>query len=122
MLTKSFFYGIVVASITWAVSIYLFYNLQDGPTKLALKSAKNFEKSRNVHLSMAVKELSTFLYRKFPNRSVTNLFFLDNVVGMIKNDDDLRAREYGYKTYAFNSFISESLDLNRSIADTRHEL
>lgn len=43
-------------------------------------------------------------------------------VGLIRNAEDKRIREEGYKRHAFNVLVSTRLDNNRDIPDTRHEV
>jgi len=41
---------------------------------------------------------------------------------MVKNLEDQRKRDEGYKSYAFNVLISDNLGVRRNIPDTRHKL
>lgn len=41
---------------------------------------------------------------------------------MVKNVEDQRKRDVGYKNYAFNVLISDNLGVRRNIPDTRHKL
>lgn len=47
---------------------------------------------------------------------------LVNELGMVKNADDKRIRDEGYKIHAFNTLVSKSLSYHRDVPDTRHKL
>lgn len=43
-------------------------------------------------------------------------------LGMVRNIQEQRKREEGYKNFAFNTLVSDKLGLHRNIPDTRHKL
>ena len=42
-------------------------------------------------------------------------------LGVAKNEQEVKLREDGYKTFAFNTLVSSRLGLNRTLPDTRHK-
>lgn len=45
-----------------------------------------------------------------------------NELGVVKNEEEQKIREEGYKQHAFNVLISNKLSYHRSIPDTRNKL
>ncbi|XP_076748570.1 polypeptide N-acetylgalactosaminyltransferase 35A [Xylocopa sonorina] len=43
-------------------------------------------------------------------------------LGMVKNIEDQRKRDEGYKNYSFNILVSDNIGLYRELPDTRHKL
>lgn len=43
-------------------------------------------------------------------------------LGMVKSDADRQLRDNGYKHFAFNVLVSQTLDLHRKVPDTRNKL
>lgn len=41
---------------------------------------------------------------------------------MVRNSDDQRKRDEGYKSYSFNVLVSDNIKLHRQLPDTRHKL
>lgn len=41
---------------------------------------------------------------------------------MVKNYDDQRKRDEGYKNYSFNILVSDNIGMHRELPDTRHKL
>ena len=65
---------------------------------------------------------------KQPIKSNANSNKIDNddlwasELGAAKNEQELRIREEGYNTYAFNTLVSLRLGLSRKLPDTRHKV
>ena len=52
---------------------------------------------------------------------IVNIVGLDEL-GMVRNMEEQRKREEGYKNFAFNTLVSDNLSLLRDVPDTRHYL
>ena len=46
----------------------------------------------------------------------------DVYFGLVKNDDDIRKKEYGYEKFAFNLLVSDRIGYRRDIPDTRNKM
>ena len=44
-----------------------------------------------------------------------------NDIGLVKNHEDKKIRDDGYKNFAYNSLVSKRLGFHREINDTRHK-
>ncbi|XP_053975440.1 polypeptide N-acetylgalactosaminyltransferase 35A-like isoform X2 [Hylaeus anthracinus] len=156
----SFISGIVIASITWAFSLYMYSKLSQNadiinPTMLMSESSKLMKEStfdhkihndRQLRLhhnmifydnkeSMNDKNVNNLKESNFKNSnkllqqlqpvpvkpSITIGQDLDEL-GMVKNLDDQRKREEGFKNYSFNILVSDNIGLHRELPDTRHKL
>ncbi|KAL4705705.1 hypothetical protein ACJJTC_018778 [Scirpophaga incertulas] len=47
---------------------------------------------------------------------------LDSQLGLIRNAEDVRAREKGYNLYAFNTLVSQRIGNHRGLPDTRNKM
>lgn len=68
---------------------------------------------------MQVKLLITLNEMHFTNKT---LFLALNELGLVKNEEEQRIRDEGYKQHAFNVLISNKLSYHRNIPDTRNKL
>ncbi|XP_008213320.2 polypeptide N-acetylgalactosaminyltransferase 35A [Nasonia vitripennis] len=154
----SFFYGIVIASVTWAFSLYLYSRLSQNdnnvnPTMFVSDLPNSLKESTFDQRIRQRQENSNSIYklgkelvggkeqydwksrREYKNSdkllqqlmpvpvkpSVTVGQGLDEL-GLVKNMDEQKKREEGYKSFAFNVLVSDNLSLHRDIPDTRHKL
>ncbi|XP_043255838.1 polypeptide N-acetylgalactosaminyltransferase 35A-like isoform X1 [Colletes gigas] len=156
----SFISGIVIASITWAFSLYLYSKLSQNadivnPTMVMPETSKLLKESTFNHKAFNDRELrlrDNLIYHhdkemlvdkgsynlKGPNFKNSNKLLqqlqpvpvkpsvtigqdLDEL-GMVKNLDDQRKRDEGYKNYSFNILVSDNIGLHRQLPDTRHKL
>ncbi|XP_014239119.1 polypeptide N-acetylgalactosaminyltransferase 35A [Trichogramma pretiosum] len=140
----SFLFGIVIASLTWAFSLYLYSRLSrhDVAAAAATATGSNPTIASNYYneLDGRYDSGSRGLYKNSPqllqrmqaipikrrqqqhdNSSSTIGQGLDEI-GLVRNNEEHRRREEGYKNHAFNTFISDSLSLSRPVPDTRHKL
>ncbi|XP_076663956.1 polypeptide N-acetylgalactosaminyltransferase 35A [Andrena cerasifolii] len=156
----SFISGIVIASLTWAISLYLYSKLSQNantanPTMLTPERSKLLRQYTFDHDVYSDRELGlrdnrvfhpdketlddkgtyNLKGRNFKNSekllqqlmpvpvkpTVTLGQDLDEL-GMVRNFDDQRKRDEGYKNYSFNVLVSDNIKLHRQLPDTRHKL
>ena len=65
----------------------------------------------------ASSESSQQQYNKTDSVDSTDVYF-----GLVKNDDDIRKKEYGYEKFAFNLLVSDRIGYRRDIPDTRNKM
>ncbi|XP_011647130.1 polypeptide N-acetylgalactosaminyltransferase 11-like, partial [Pogonomyrmex barbatus] len=147
----SFLSGIVIASLTWAFSLYLYSRLTQNaittsPTMLSLSNHReSIDKEMlrdNIIIARNEKQIiiGKNAYNLKSNKdSRNNNLLLQQLqpvpvkpaitleqgldeLGMVKNLEDQQKRDEGYKNYAFNVLISDNLGIRRNIPDTRHKL
>ncbi|KAM0729193.1 Polypeptide N-acetylgalactosaminyltransferase 35A [Formica fusca] len=151
----SFLSGIVIASLTWAFSLYLYSRLSQNsiaasPTMLVPgisihrekeidkeimlrdniiiahneKQILSDKKSYNLKDNKDYRNNNLLLHhlRPVPVKPAVTLDQGLDELGMVKNVEDQRKRDAGYKNYAFNVLISDNLGVRRNIPDTRHKL
>ncbi|CAG9862920.1 unnamed protein product [Phyllotreta striolata] len=99
-INKSFFYGIIVASITWLVSVFFYLHLV---------------RNQNVNTNPSTTKL------EYIDKLQDSTDDLENV-GLIRSPNDQKIKEEGYKIHAYNTLVSDRLSLNRIIPDTRNAL
>lgn len=146
---KSFLFGIIFASTTWAVSLYLYWRLtQDSssskytPTQPSFMLSAKYSRKGDVNLPyeddfkkyMRSKakyfdpdkfENSDKLLKHLQPKLIKPVGYMDEglaELGMVKTVEDLRFRDEGYKLHGFNALASRNLGYNRTIPDTRHKL
>ncbi|PNF43408.1 Polypeptide N-acetylgalactosaminyltransferase 35A [Cryptotermes secundus] len=140
---NSFLLGIAFASITWAVSLYLYSVItQESSAKLATTSkapfidvstpnsndidiplepkaeGKSVHSLKNGHYWNGYKNSDTLIHKLQPKTLKPHI----DEVGMVKTVEDQALKMEGYKVHAFNVLVSRELSYNRDIPDTRHHL
>ncbi|KAK0078663.1 hypothetical protein PV325_002222 [Microctonus aethiopoides] len=139
----SFMSGIIIASITWAFSLYLYSKLSQNantanPTMLVAEYSIPLEESvfhqRIIHDNrisnhdkekMGMKKNSDKLIQQLQPVPIKPSEVLGNgldELGLVRNMEDQKLRDEGYKKFAFNILVSNNLDLHREIPDTRNKL
>lgn len=143
-LNRSFLYGICFSSITWVVSLYLYWQLtssSSNPQLSSISSEKMFDyRSRNeINNNVLPEEDDEGLnnYKKQKFKSYVNSENLIkqlqpvaikgrdsplNELGMVRSLEDRKLKDEGYKIHAFNVLISSQLSFHRVIPDTRNKL
>jgi polypeptide N-acetylgalactosaminyltransferase len=147
---RSFFCGVVVGVLlTWALSFYLYYSLNN--SEISNKLA-NFQKNifnddsdeeSDEKLSNSIDEKhdkfvdgkSSYFkqrlkkekaQRKISRQLIDELqpvtIKQDPEFGLIRNVEDQFVRDNGYKTHAFNVLVSSQIGNFRDVPDTRHKM
>lgn len=145
---KSFFCGVVVGVlITWALSFYLYYSLNNSqPLSNLQKNIFNYdseeddsEEEKVIDNSIKQEKLSdgksAYIKDKFrkekENRKISRKLVdeltpvtakQETEFGLIRNAEDQFVRDSGYKTHAFNVLVSNQIGPFRDIPDTRHKV
>ncbi|XP_043498120.1 polypeptide N-acetylgalactosaminyltransferase 35A isoform X1 [Polistes fuscatus] len=128
----AFLTGVVMASLTWILSLYLYSTLShnEGNKNIesslpsfnflqALTNTKNFSKGINNYENS--DKLLHHLQAVSLKPAVTLGDGLDTL-GMVRNFEDQRKRDEGYKNYSFNILVSDNIGFYRDILDTRYKL
>ncbi|XP_008543065.1 polypeptide N-acetylgalactosaminyltransferase 35A [Microplitis demolitor] len=134
----SFISGIIIASITWAFSLYLYSKLTQNsnvvnPTMLVSEYTIPLEESvfkqKIIHSigdgRVGIKRNSDKLIQQLqpvPIKSAIGLEYGLDELGLVRNIEDQKKRDDGYKKYAFNGLVSDNIGINRLIPDTRNKL
>lgn len=162
----SFISGIIIASVTWAFSLYLYSKLTQNanvvnPTMLVSEytipleesvfkqkivhdngeeriggkrnSAKLIKQLQPVPIKSAIGlEYGTiYLFSQlrfinyffgFANNNCFNFITGLDELGLVRNIEDQKKRDDGYKKYAFNTLVSDNIGISRTIPDTRNKL
>lgn len=63
-----------------------------------------------------------FFFGKFLRLNPINNFPELLELGMVRTIEDQALKDEGYKLHAYNILVSNRLEFNRSIPDTRHQL
>lgn len=150
---KSFILGVFVGIlVTWALSFYLYYSLNNNQTSELTKLQKNIfnfdnsgEDSGDLKISNSIvspekeqlvdgKEsyFKSKLKKEKEKRKISQKLMdqLQPVTavkqfeefGIIRSIEDQATRDSGYKTHAFNVLVSNNLGSFRHIPDTRHKV
>lgn len=127
-LNKSFIYGICFSSITWLISLYLYWQLTT--TKCVLKLEDDCNVISNNSLSVFKSSLKSSDVNGYVNgmdlvkqlQPINKEAVSLDEIGMVRTQKDRLMRDEGYKMYAFNVLISSHLKYNRTIPDTRNKL
>ncbi|XP_033323717.1 polypeptide N-acetylgalactosaminyltransferase 35A isoform X1 [Megalopta genalis] len=156
----SFLSGVIIASLTWTFSLYLYSRLSQYsnlfnstvPVSKNLKLFKEPTFDHNVYSDRALtlydnlivhdgKEVSvqkgSYKLKGSSYKNSKNLIQhlqpvpikpavtlgdgLDEL-GIVRNYDDQKKRDEGYKNYAFNVLVSDNIGTHRVLPDTRHKL
>lgn len=150
---KSFLLGVFVGVlVTWALSFYLYYSLnqsQNSQLSNLQKNIFNFDdsdendsengseqkhsNSLGVKHDKSVDGKTSYFKNKLKNESKRKIsrklveelqpvVEQDDEFGIIKSLDDQLTRDNGYKTHAFNVLVSNHIGSYRIIPDTRHKV
>ncbi|KAG8229030.1 hypothetical protein J437_LFUL007585 [Ladona fulva] len=123
---NSFCLGIACASITWTVSLYLYYQMNWEGSKTERRhneyasSKESLSSSDNDHYNNVAmnKPYSS-------NLSSANMLNFGSG-GKFKNSqallDHLQPRDEGYRSHAFNVLVSHGIGYHREVPDTRNFL
>lgn len=147
-INKSFLYGIGCASVTWIISLYLYTQLTKtstnntlkalSPSSAALKNEfldnetwkykkKNKDKSsyknsqgNYVNSNDLIEKLKP-IQKNAPN--ISDKFEEELIdLGLVRNAEEQRIKDEGYKVHAYNVLLSNKLGYHREIPDTRNPL
>ncbi|KAL2749652.1 polypeptide N-acetylgalactosaminyltransferase 35A isoform X1 [Vespula maculifrons] len=128
----AFITGVVIASLTWILSLYLYSTLSHNEGNKNIYSslpASNFlqvlTKTKTFDKGINNYENSNKLLHHLQAVSLKPSITLDNgldTLGMVRNLEDQQKRDEGYKNYSFNILVSDNIGLYRDIPDTRNEL
>nr|XP_050862768.1 polypeptide N-acetylgalactosaminyltransferase 35A-like isoform X3 [Vespula vulgaris] len=128
----AFITGVVIASLTWILSLYLYSTLSHNEGNKHIYSslpASNFlqvlTKTKTFDKGINNYENSNKLLHHLQAVSLKPSITLDNgldTLGMVRNLEDQQKRDEGYKNYSFNILVSDNIGLYRDIPDTRNEL
>lgn len=145
---KSFLCGVFVGVlVTWAVSFYLYFSLDNSlPSKLTTlqknifnfdddsgesdedlknsnslsdRDAREFEGKAAYAKGKALKKKK--ISQKLMQELTPVTIKQQEEFGIIKSIDDQFTRDSGYKTHAFNILVSNNIGNFRDIPDTRHK-
>lgn len=139
-----FLLGIIVASFTWAVSIYLYWSLnKEKYVSHTLNSSIGYRRQMQNDIVIPYEDDEKKRWRaKSKYYDPNNLIKKDDIIrqklnpvpikavndnemsdiGIVRSLDDLKVRNEGYKLHGFNALISKNLDYHRIIPDTRNKL
>lgn len=145
---RSFLFGILFASVTWSISLYLYWKLNETtvsysstrkPNNFASipnrplqndillpyeNDEKKLQRSKSKYYSNKYKNSETLINHLQPEK-VKPIVDVDEdlaTLGYVKTPEDLKIRDKGYRLYGFNALASRNLDYHRAIPDTRHKL
>lgn len=148
---KSFLLGVFVGIlVTWALSFYLYYSLNNNQQPSKSKPQNNIfnfdsdeDDSAELKISNSIigspeklvdGKVSYFkskLKKEKDKRKISQKQFDElkpvtvkqfEEFGIIKSIEDQNIRDSGYKTHAFNVLVSNNLGSFRHIPDTRHKV
>ncbi|KAG6457970.1 hypothetical protein O3G_MSEX010589 [Manduca sexta] len=134
-INNSFLWGIIFASATWTISLYLYWLLNmsalegknllyDNPKSGSDKYSANMWKSHKIRSDyqrkMMLKE--KFAKQLGMKKSANPDNGLDKQFGLIRNAEDVRIRDKGYNLHAFNTLVSQRIGNHRGLPDTRNKL
>ncbi|XP_052865700.1 polypeptide N-acetylgalactosaminyltransferase 35A [Anopheles cruzii] len=145
MTNKSFLWGVAAASLTWAISLYLYWNLSrsTSPTGISgrppMSGKGTGEHAGHLQNRFDTADKSRYHFkqkydrflrekekRRISHRLVDEMHpMLPNGTdefGMVQNSEEQFIRDIGYRKHAFNVLVSNKLGPFRAIPDTRHKL
>ncbi|KAG0720702.1 Polypeptide N-acetylgalactosaminyltransferase 35A [Chionoecetes opilio] len=119
--TKSFFLGMITASVTWVIVIYLYCSLVEdvGNPYATPKEFSRREDGEHPRFQQGPRE-ETQVTAVGDGRALAQDPPLEEL-GLVKTHVDQQVKEDGYRLHAFNSLISSRLSPHRSVPDTRHK-
>lgn len=128
----AFITGVVMASLTWTLSLYLYsrlsYNEGNKTVDLSLHTSNFLERiiePINPNKDTSIYKNSNKLLQQLqtvPVKSAVTLGDGLDALGMVRNLEDQRKRDEGYKRYSFNILVSDNIGFHRELPDTRHKL
>lgn len=143
-LNNSFLLGILVASFTWIITIYLYYTLNSNSLEVGVASnppkidSSNFLPNQlenhvvNKDKSKVGKGDFEEKYKKYKKEKKYSQKLIDELIpvkipsvlekeeyGAINNLEDQLVRDDGYKNHAFNVLVSNNIGNFRDLPDTR---
>ncbi|XP_049764207.1 polypeptide N-acetylgalactosaminyltransferase 35A [Schistocerca cancellata] len=118
---NSFIVGVLVASVTWAISLFLYWRIAGIGLQVESPSSRMpvdpDSKSHDAGSYKNSDKLLSYLQQK----AFKPLSVLDQL-GMVRSVAERQARDEGYRKHAFNTLVSERIGPLRKIPDTRHPL
>lgn len=138
---KFFLFGCLFTSLTWSLSLYMYWKLNNRPDNYS--NVKLFRKENTFEY---VKKQKSKYFKNHMDKSgqwtcyLFNTYFIFNYLpiksfvyqhyivgindlGIIKTDDDMATRDKGYKDHGFNALVSLRLgNYRETLPDTRHKL
>lgn len=148
---KSFLCGVFVGVlVTWALSFYLYYSLNNSQISQITglqKNVFNFDESEEesdeikgsnfieVNNDKFVDSKQSYFkskLKKEKDKRKISQKLIDELkpvtikqaeeFGLIRSLEDQEIRDIGYKTHAFNALVSNNIGSFRDIPDTRHKM
>lgn len=130
-LSKSFCWGILVASLTWLITLFLYLHLTQ------IFAQERYDKNYyHITTSRSAAIKNNAILRPIFNKTMIvdnqnlNPFLKfgiskngeDDTIqfGIIRTIEDKHIRDFGYKQHAFNALVSNNIGLLRNIPDTRN--
>lgn len=116
-------YGSLLVAI-FLFLFYYFYNEKDDDHEKAVKNSGGYKNSQTLHEKLKPKLDKAFLKKiakSSSNPSDKSGSIIWDDIGAAHNAQDVRIRDEGYKSFAFNTLVSSRLSLSRDIPDTRHK-
>uniref|UniRef100_A0A8D8R776 Polypeptide N-acetylgalactosaminyltransferase n=2 Tax=Cacopsylla melanoneura TaxID=428564 RepID=A0A8D8R776_9HEMI len=104
---RSFLLGIILFAFLLFSSLALYWSFIAKPVNTVFKNSESLKE----HLKAEP------VYQAEPGNKDDTL-----ALGMVLNEHDLITRDEGYRYYGFNALISNKLNLDRKIPDTRNDL
>ncbi|XP_050725170.1 polypeptide N-acetylgalactosaminyltransferase 35A-like isoform X2 [Eriocheir sinensis] len=119
--TRSFLFGMIVASVTWAVAIYLYCSLVEDSQGPLLADQGNVkpQTGEQYKLKQSLGEEAKAPGREGGEQGTKEPPLEE--LGLVKTHQDQEIKEKGYRLHAFNSLISSRLSPHRSVPDTRNK-
>uniref|UniRef100_A0A8C4Q1F5 UDP-N-acetyl-alpha-D-galactosamine:polypeptide N-acetylgalactosaminyltransferase 11 (GalNAc-T11) n=1 Tax=Eptatretus burgeri TaxID=7764 RepID=A0A8C4Q1F5_EPTBU len=121
---RYFCYGLLCASLAWALLLLLFLQLSDDRLPAATGLHRRLEPmshhDNSLVSSPARKPAIKWKTHSVEKKKLAGAGHLSSELGMIYSVEDQDVRDFGYQRHAFNLLISNRLGVLRPIPDTRH--
>ena len=104
---KSFCVGVCATSVTWTILLYIYLNKYVDQIHHQKHHDDNHHNNNDNNAPAMVADIPL-------NNDV-------DLLGLVRNSDDEKTKQQGFKDFAFNLLISNRIGNNREIPDTRHE-